>query len=70
MAQLGVAGTQGRHLVLELEDAAYAFDADPGGSQLRDLAEQLDVAQGVAVTAFREARKGADPRAGLFEGGA
>ena len=49
--QLLVAGPEGGDLVLELEDAAYALDADPGGGELGDRAQQLDVAQGVAPAA-------------------
>src|SRR4051812_98212 len=46
--ELAVAAAQGGHLVLELEDAAYALEADAGRGQLGDLAQQLDVAQRVA----------------------
>ncbi len=49
--QLGVALPQGGHLVLEIEDAAYALEADAGRGQVGDHAQQLEVAVGVAATA-------------------
>src|SRR5690349_14142094 len=47
--QLVVAGAERGHLVLEVEEAAYALDADAGAGELGDGAQALDVARGVAA---------------------
>ena len=49
-SQFVVAGLERADLVLQLEDAAYALDADSSCRQRCDLAEQLDVAVAVAPT--------------------
>ena len=49
--QLGDALPQRVDLVLELDDPAYALEAEALGGQPGDLAEQLDVAQRVATSA-------------------
>ena len=49
--QLLVAGPERGDLVLQLEDPAYALDADAAGRERRDLAQQLDVAVAVATAA-------------------
>ena len=56
--ELLVAGGERGDPVLELEDPADALDADAGRRQLRDLAEQLDVARRVAATAAAGAAGG------------
>jgi hypothetical protein len=43
-----VASAQGGELVLQVEEPAYALDADAGGGVLSDRAQELDVAVGVA----------------------
>src|SRR3954447_9463119 len=50
---------QGVDLQLELQDATYAFEPDAGRGELGDLAEQLDVAPGVAASTAARA-PGAD----------
>ena len=49
--ELVVAVGQCGDLVLELEDPAYALDADAGRGEVGDLAQQLDVVVGVAAAA-------------------
>ena len=51
VGELLVAGPERGDLVLQLEDPAYALDADAAGGERGDLAEQLDVAVAVAAAA-------------------
>ena len=49
--QLLVARREGGDAVLEVEDPAYALDADAGRGEVGDLAQQVDVARRVAAAA-------------------
>ena len=46
------------------------FEGDLLVTVVVQVPDTLDDAARAAVTAYREARPGGDPRAGLFEGGA
>jgi hypothetical protein len=48
--ELGDALTQRVYLVLELDDSADAFEAQPLGGEASDLTEQLNVSQRVAAS--------------------
>src|SRR4051812_26355000 len=56
--ELLVALCEGGEAVLQVEDPAYALDADPRGGELGDLAEPVDVAGGVAAAAAPRAPPG------------
>ena len=62
--ELGDPALQGVDLVLEVEDPAYALEADAGRGQLGDLAEQLDVAPASSAGRRRRCGRGGPARAG------